>query len=84
MYHIAIFFTINLHFYKQTSNLLNQHLIPLCMIVTMKIPNIPVTWSWLACMVAPRRSSDTNVAPLSTIVFTVSFSLWPTDSPASC
>lgn len=84
MYHIAKFLTINLHFYMPTSNLLNECLIPLCTIMIVRIHDVPVTWCLVACMVAPCRSSDTNVAPLSVVVFTVSFSFRPTDSPASC
>lgn len=54
------------------------------MCVTVGIKNVPVTWHFVACRVAPCSSSDTNVAPLSEAVFTVSFSLWPTVRAASC
>lgn len=52
--------------------------------VTVRTHNIPVMWCLDACMVARFSSSDTNVASLAVAVFTVSFSLWPTDRAASC
>lgn len=74
----------SLHFYKQMYRLLNQCFILFYTCVALRTRNIPVTWCLDACMVAPCSSSDTNVAPLPVAVFTVSFSLWPTDSAASC
>lgn len=74
----------SLHFDKQTYCLHHQCFILFHTCVTVRTHNIPVTWCLDACMVAPCSSSDTNVASMSVAVFTVSFSLWPTDSAASC